>query len=286
MGKPSRGVVAVGRLSTTPFHLGKPRPIAGAGGSALLSAVGAWLVGADAAICAVIGPDFPNDLIRPLARAGIDLSRVRQATAAELAAGELDPSVDQLASVSPNWAVHLCGMSTRRQEAILRRVNQRVALVTLDTIYVAGNIEPEREQLIRIAAECDAFMPGRAEVTQLWPGEPPREVLRLLARHGVRTAVIKLGLGGSIGIREGVITWMPAFPVTASEAAAGGDAYAGGFAATFSIDRDLPRAMAWGAAAASVVCETSDLIDTLTDYARKKAESRARTLLSELRQGT
>ena len=286
MGKPSRGALAVGSLSTVQVRTGKPRPIAGAGGSALLSAVGAWLVGADAALCAVIGPDFPSDLIRAITRSGIDLSRVRMATEEELAADVMEPSVDQLASVSPNWAVHLCGMSTMRQHAITRLVNQRVALLTLDTIYIPARIEPERKELLELAARCDAFLPGRAELTQLWPGEPPREILRLLARSGVRAAVIKLGLGGSIGIREGVITWIPAFPVTPSGVTRGGDAYAGAFAATYVADHELSRAMAWAAAAASVVIETSDVLDTLTDYGRKKVESRARTLLSELRQGT
>jgi sugar/nucleoside kinase (ribokinase family) len=243
-------------------------------------------MGGEAAICAVIRPDFPSDLIRILTRAGIDLSRVQMATEGERAAGQQEPSVEQLASVSPKWAVHICGMSTNRQRAMLRRIDQRVALATLDTIYDPGRVEPDQAELVRIAADCDAFLPGRAEVAYLWPGQPPREVLRMLARSGVRTAVIKLGLGGSIGIHEGAITWMPAFPVTATAAAHGGDAYAGGFAASFAVDRDLPLAMASGAAAASVVCETSDLVDTISDYGRKKAESRVRTLLSELRQGS
>lgn len=286
MGKPSRGVVAVGALSSGYLGNRTARPFAGAGGSALLSAVGAWLVGVEAAICAVIGPDFPSDQIRIITRAGIDLSRVRLASADELSSDDLEPSVDQLASVSPNWAVHLCGMSIQRQRAIIHALNQRVALMTLDTIFIPARLEPDRKELLALAAQCDAFLPGRAEVSRLWPGEPPREVLRHLARSGARAAVIKLGLGGSIGIREGAITWIPAFPVTASDAARGGDTYAGAFAATFGADRDLARAMAAGAAAASVICESTDALDVLTEYGRKKTESRARTLLSELRQGT
>jgi sugar/nucleoside kinase (ribokinase family) len=276
----------VGGLSTGYLGNERPRPTAGAGGSALLSAVGAWLVGAEAAVCAVIAPDFPGDQIRIITRAGIDLSRVRLASPDELSSGDLEPSADQLASVSPNWAVHLCGLSTRRQAAIIHRVNQRVALLTLDTIYIPARLEPERKDVLSLAAQCDAFLPGRAEVSQLWPGEPPREVLRELARSGARAAVIKLGLGGSIGIREGAIIWIPAFPIKASADARGGDAYAGAFAATFAIDRDLARAMAWGAAAASVVMESSIVLDVLSEYGRKKTESRARSLLSELRQGT
>lgn len=285
MGKPSRGVVAVGGLSTGHARVGRPRPVPSADGSALLSAVGAWLVGVEPAVCAVIGPDFPSDLIRTITRAGIDLSRVQLAPAGDSPADDLEPSSDQVASVGPNWAVHVCGMSTLRQRAIIRAVNQRVALVTLDTVYRPARIEPDRKELLALASDCDAFLSGRGEVTHLWPGEPPREVLRHVARAGIRTAVIKLGLGGSIGIREGSITWMPAFPVTASGVTRGGDAYAGAFAAMFAVERDLPRAMAWAAAAASVVVESSDTLDVLTDYARRKVESRARTLTAELKPG-
>jgi hypothetical protein len=219
----------VGGLSTGYLGNERPRPNAGAGGSALLSAVGAWLVGTEAAICAVVAPDFPADQIRIIMRAGIDLSRVRLATPDELSSDELEPSADQLASVSPNWAVHLCGLSTRRQAAIIHRLNQRVALLTLDTIYIPARLEPERKDVLALAAQ---------------------------------------------------------FPIKASAEARGGDAYAGAFAATFMIDRDLARSMAWGAAAASVVMESSVVLDVLSEYGRKKTESRARSLLSELRQGT
>jgi ribokinase len=281
LGKASRGVVAVGRLAIE--HVRAPRidPARAADGSALRAAVGAWLVGADAAVCAVIGSDFPTGLILDITRAGVDLSRIRPITGpADMAGVDTDPSPEQLANLSPRWSVHICGLSPLRQREILLAVNQRAAVVTLHPAYRSGGAQPA---IVELAANADAFLPGAKEAAELWPGKGPAEVLHELARCGVRAAVITLGGGGSIGIRDGAITSVPAYPVTASGITGGGDAYRGAFSAMFAIDRDLPRAMAWASAAASVVVESFAALDPLTEFGRSKVEYRARILEREAR---
>jgi sugar/nucleoside kinase (ribokinase family) len=265
MGKSSRGVIAVGRLSSDRDPTVGADPPSSADGPALAAAVGAWLVGVDAAVCAVIGPDFPTRLIVEFTRAGIDTSRI------------LDPSPEQLASLSPRWAVHLCGFSPARQREIVRAISQRAACITLD-LDLAGVNQLSVNDLLALAAQCDAFLPGHREVAQLWPGETPRALLRLMAHAGVRAAVIKLGEGGSLGMRDGEIISMPAFPVTASGRIGGGDVYAGAFAAMYATDQDLRRAMAWATAAASVVVESNLLLGQVSEFARNRVEARARIL--------
>lgn len=264
-----------------------PASASSADGSALRSAVGAWLVGAGAAICAIASQDFPTELSLEISRAGIDLSRVREASDHDASPhGEIDPAVDQLASVGPDWAVHVCGMGIDRQREIVRAVAHRAALTTVDPPPAGGHEQSHAAEILELAAECDAFLADRDEVGRLWPGQPPCEVLRMLMRRGVRAAVIKLGVGGSIGIRDGTVSWMPSFPVTASGVTGGGDAYSGAFAAKFTIDRNLPRAMAWATAAASVVVESFMLLDQLTDFARRTVEYRARLLEADIRRET
>lgn len=264
-----------------------PASASSADGSALRSAVGAWLVGADAAICAITSQDFPAERSLEISRAGIDMSRVRSGSAHDASPhGEIDPTVDQLASIGPDWTVHICGMPLERQHEMVRAVTHRAALVTLDAPLLQERARAEHTEIVELAGECDAFLPGRQEVEHLWPGQPPREVLRMLARRGVRAAIIKLGVGGSIGIQDGTISWMPAFPVTTSGATSGGDAYGGAFAARFSIDRNLPGAMAWATAAASVVVESFMVVDRLTEFARRTVEYRARMLEADIRRET
>jgi sugar/nucleoside kinase (ribokinase family) len=278
MGKSSRGVIAVGRLSIDRDPTVGADPPPSADGPALAAAVGAWLVGVDAAVCAVVGPDFPTRLILEFTRAGIDTSRIRPVGRRDSVTGaDLDPSPEQLGSLSPRWSVHLCGFSPSRQREIVRAVSQRVACITLD-LDLAGVDAPEVNALLAMAAQCDVFLPGHREVAQLWPGETPRAVLRLMARAGVRAAVIKLDAGGSLGIREGEVISMPAFPVAAGGRILGGDVYAGAFAAVYAAEKDLRRAMAWATAASSVVVESKMLLSQVSDFARNRVEARARIL--------
>jgi hypothetical protein len=69
---------------------------------------------------------------------------------------------------------------------------------------------------------------------------------------------------------------MPAFPVMADGEVGGGNVYAGAFAAMYAGDQDLRRAMAWAAAAASVVAESNVLLGKVSEFARKRVEARAR----------
>jgi sugar/nucleoside kinase (ribokinase family) len=278
MGKSSRGVIAVGRLSIDREPTVGADPPPSADGPALAAAVGAWLVGVDAAVCAVIAPDFPTRLILEFTRAGIDTSRIQPAAVADGSArADLDPLPEQLASLSPRWSVHVCGLPAGRQREIVRAVSPRAASITLD-VDLAGVEEPNVNDFLALAAQCDAFLLGHMKVAQFWPGEAPRSVLRLMAHAGVRAAVIKLGAGGSLGMRQGEVISMPAFPVAASGRIPAGDLYSGAFAAIYAGDQDLRRAMAWATAAASVAVESNVLLSQISDFARNRVEARARIL--------
>jgi sugar/nucleoside kinase (ribokinase family) len=279
VGKPSRGVVVVGGLTYARARAARAEPAAGADGSALRAAVGAWLVGADAAVCGVVGSDFPTGLIVDITRAGIDLSRLRPLTdQAPMPGADTDPWPEQLASLSPRWSVHLCGISPLRQREIVRAVDGRAAAITVEVGQPPAKVEPA---IGALAAQADAIVSGISAATQLWPGKPPGDLLREWARGGVRAAVIRLGAEGSIGMHDGAMTSMPAYPVTASGMRGGGDAYGGAFCAVFAADRNLARAMAWASAAASVVVESFATLDPLTEFGRSKVAHRARILEAE-----
>ena len=278
MGKSSRGVIAVGRLSIERDPAIPGKPSASADGPALAAAVGAWLVGVEAAVCAAIGPDFPTRQILDITRAGIDTSRIRPVTPRDgLPRADLEPLPEQLASLSSRWSVHVCGLSLGRQGEIIAAVSRRAASTTLDIDLGATN-EPKLSHLLALAAQCDVSFLGHKEVAQLWPGETPRAVLRLMAGAGVKATVIKLGAGGSLGSRDGQIISMPAFPVAARGGIGGGDVFAGAFAAMYAADRDIRRAMAWATAAASVVVESGVLLGQVSEFARNRVEARARIL--------
>jgi sugar/nucleoside kinase (ribokinase family) len=278
MGKPSRGVIAVGYLSIDRDPTVGADPPSSADGPALGAAVGAWLAGVDAAVCGVIGPDFPTWRILEFTRAGIDTSRIRPVGPRDgLSRVDLEPVPEQLAGLSPRWSCLVCGLSLGRQREIVRTMTQRVASITID-LDLTGGDEPDLNDVLALAARCDAFLTSHRDVVQLWPGETPRAVLRLMAQAGIRAAVIKLGAGGSLGMRYGDIVSMPAFPVAAGGGLGGGDVYAGAFTAMYVAHQDLRRAMAWATAASSVVVESNVLLGQLSEFARNRVEARARIL--------
>jgi sugar/nucleoside kinase (ribokinase family) len=227
--------------------------------------------------------DFASEVLEVLVERGIDVSRIARASPDE-PTSLLAPGPEQLASLSQTWSVHVCGMRPSLQRSLLTAAQHRAAVTTLD-VDVSGPQPPDEEEVMAVATECDAFLPGRGDISRLWPGRPPREVLRLLLRRGVRAAVVKLGVGGSIGMREGNIVWVPAYPVSRGGRMTGGDAYAGAFSAVYTLERDLLWAMVWAAAAASVMVESAAPIEALTEFGRNRVAYRARLLHDDLRRG-
>lgn len=282
MGKPSTGVIAVGAFSLEPVSKTDSLGPSQVWDNALLSAVGAWLVGAEAAICGVIPPNYPVEVIRRITRAGFDMSRVRLASGAEVAAGRrLEPIAEQLASVSPSWAVHLLAISPARQRELLERVAQRVALTTIDIDYGPASGPVDRVKVLELAPLCDAVLIGPAEAERLWPRQSPREAVRSMARTGARAAAIRLGPNGSIGIHDRSVAWVPAFPIRATPKWPAGDAFGGAFAAAFVHARHMRRALAWATAAASAVIESDSPLELVNEFARRTVASRASALEKE-----
>ena len=269
------------------------------GGNALYAAVGSWLVGAQAAICARLGADFPVDLLDEAAGLGLDLTLVRRTEGPSMrvlldeSSGEriqrylpgsgnndaLDPTPDQLLTPHPGFAAHVCGLPVETQRRMRNALRGRASIVTLDTVVIPGRIEPLPAELLELGADCNAFMPSIEEVRLLWPGVDPATWVRDAAARG-SCVVLKLGESGSLGIRRGEHVRMAAAPTRLVDATGAGDAYCGAFAATMGSGQDLRTSMAWAAAAASLVIEGYGALHALVPERRIAARSRAEALLA------
>jgi pfkB family carbohydrate kinase len=275
-----KGVVAVGALPTSP-DASDSTAANGWTGNALLAAIGAWLVGVNAAVCSLVGRNPSDEPLRFFARAAVDVTSVGTASARAARPDYSEPPPDQLDKLAQGWAVHLCRMSPPRQLEIIRAVRRRVALLTVDVAYRGEGVRAFRAELFELAEDCDAIVLGRRDLEEVWPHESPREALRLLARRGARCVVMKLGGGAAIGVHGDVRTWIPGFPPSSPAIMPGGDAYAAAFAAAFADNRDLRRAMAWAGAAASAVVESASPLELLNDYGRRAVASRVKVLESQ-----
>jgi ribokinase len=75
---------------------------------------------------------------------------------------------------------------------------------------------------------------------------------KILQERTGGTAIIKLGARGAFAATPDQTRWFPAFPVTAVDTVAAGDAFNGGLAAALSAGLPLEQAIRWGLAAGAI----------------------------------
>lgn len=263
------------------------------GGNAAYAAAGARLAGSIAEVVAVIGADYPTALLGELAAAGIGstLSRPSPGPTFRVLLDDsgdervisympgsgsnvdLDPAPDQLPADLVSAGLHICAIPTATQSALVDAAMGRARVITLDTVHIAGQIEPTAEDLIALARRVHVFLPSVEEVDRFWPGGA-EAALRHLMASGVPRAVVKLGPEGSIGMDDGSLFHVPAAPAAVIDTTGAGDTYCGAFCAALAQGLTFRSAMAWGAAAASVVIEGYGLRHALTPAAVIRAKER------------
>lgn len=267
------------------------------GGNAAYAAVGAHLTGAEASIVAVVGEDYPPELLAQLSRAGIDTTHVRTSAGPSFRVlldecgpsrvisylpgsgrnEHLDPVVPQLPQDLTGWAVHLCAIPTSSQLCLLDAIRAQALVTTIDTVFIPGQIEPSALELLHLARQASAFLPSRQEVERLWSHDM-ETALAALHEAGVPRVVVKLGADGSLGLDENGLTRMPAVETRVVDPTGAGDAYCGAFCALLAGGAELRTAMAWAAAAASVVIEDHGVAHALVGDGRRRVAERAARL--------
>jgi sugar/nucleoside kinase (ribokinase family) len=268
------------------------------GGNALYAAVGAWLVGSRPTILAKVGRDYPTELLSPLEAAGFDLGSIETVSGPSFkvvldeSTGErvqrflpgsgdnskLDPGVDTLPVMSDKVA-HVCGIPVSTQRPFLLAMRDRAALTTFDTVVIPGQIEPRATELEELMDYSDVFLPSREEVAALWLVDDVDRWVLSQAQRG-RKVVVKCGGEGAISVNEnGDLIKMEAAPGRVVDTTGAGDAFCGAFASKLSSRGDTRSAMAWAAAAASVVIEGYGALHAVLKDRRGDVEDRAGTLL-------
>ncbi len=290
-------VIACGGLTIDWLQTAEGRFGPSLGGNAAYAAAGAWLAGADAEVVAVIGDDYPEELLAQLSAVGIGVSGVRTSPGPSFRVlldesgprrtisylpdsghnDRLDPLPSQLPELRPQDGVHICAIPTASQHALVEAVEDRVATLTLDSVVIRGEIEPTTEELVDLARRASVFMPSRDELDHHWPGGV-EQALGLLTEAGCDRVVAKLGAEGSVG-RDGSETIrMPAADATVVDPIGAGDTYCGAVCARLAMGDSLRAAMTWGAASASVIIEGHGAAAALTSAGRARAAERAARL--------
>lgn len=290
-------VLACGGLTIDHVQTASARSGPHLGGNAAYAAAGAWLAGAEAEVVAVIGDDFPSSLLDGLDAVGIGTSAVRRVDGPSFRVlldesgpervmsylpgsgrnDRLDPVPSQLPELRAGDGVHVCAIPTPSQAALVEAVEGEVDVITLDTVVIAGEIEPERNALLDVARQVSVFLPSQAEVAHHWPG-PLTATLEQIVAAGVKRVIVKMGTLGSVGYDGTRTVRMPAAEAKVIDSTGAGDAYCGAICARLSMGDDLPMAMTWAAAAASVIIESHGVTHTLSETTRGRVAARAQGL--------
>lgn len=268
------------------------------GGNALYSGVGAWLVGAQVAICAVIGADFPLNILERLRQTGFDLDSLRRVEGPSFRVllddsgsrrsvsylepcghnDTLDPDPDQ---VRAGWDIaHIGAIPTSSQQRLAAALAALAIPYTLDTIVIPGEIEPAAEDLIHLASGSWCFLPSVDELNLLWPATDHIERLVRLFAQTARPIVETCGARGSFGFDGSRIVHVPAYSSRLIlDTTGAGDAYSGAFAAASIHGAALHEAMALATAAASLVIEAHGAEHVLDEAHQQETRRRADHLL-------
>src|SRR6266480_3033396 len=232
------------------------------GGNSLYTALGVRLWQPSVGIVTRCGEDFPHDLPAMLNALGIAaegvvnikgptvrnwvvyetngqrhwIYRTPRERSREVAVQDQDIPVAWL-EVEPPTVVHVTAMPLDAAEAIVDKVRHVSphARITLDTHedYVVDY----RNRLQALAGRVDAFLPSRAELTDLVGYDDPRRALADLSNLSTPVIVVKMGA-------EGVLVWNKAKGTLHEVGIASGqvvdetgagDAFCGGFAAGLSL---------------------------------------------------
>ncbi len=277
-------VVAVGDLTLDDVVMPDGTThMASIGGDCLYAALGARLWEPNVGIVTRRGDDFPRDTWTSLQQLGICLDGVVDIpgpTVRNWIIYEADgrrnwvyrTPPDRAAEVAvrpedlPGWwlsaqpapVVHVAAMPIDAAERIVESVRRQApdAIIMLDTHedYVRGY----QDQLLRLAARVDVFLPSREELSDLVGyDDPPRALRELCTEKGVPLVVVKMG-------KDGVLLWdsdrsvvvpVEAAPARLVDVTGAGDAFCGGFAAGMAHGLDPLEAARRGIVSAAFATE-------------------------------
>jgi ribokinase len=247
------------------------------GGDAIYATIGASFWTGKVKCVAPIGTDFPARHLEDLRKAGFDtrglptraIPNVRYWVVYEYDGRRtwifrndpndfylLAPTFEDIPlEFRDSKAFLLLGMELVSQEQLVPQLKNLGGIIALDSQedYIAGN----QERIFKMLANVDIFLPSQVELEGLVGHKDYPRAARQLAAYGPRIIVIKMGGEGSIIFdRIQDRFWkIPIYPTRVQDSTGAGDAYCGGFMASYVRSGDLVRSGLAGAVSASYTIE-------------------------------
>lgn len=248
------------------------------GGNVLYAGVGALLAGAQPALLALVGHDYPQENLDHLEKAGFVMDGCLRVEAPALHLWVLQEGPNRRQLV--NWldsgtnaqldprprhvpdryldavSIHVASIPIQTQQALIEIFIASERVISADAPHVPLD-RSDRERLETMLANVTVFLPSQEEIDIIWSLEPGLDACRRLAAFGPEVVAIKMGDAGAlVWSRESRQGWhVPVYPTSSVDVTGAGDAFCGGFCATYARTRDPKAAGVSGTIAASFVIE-------------------------------
>lgn len=246
----------------------------------------------------VIGDDFPEEKLRFLEARGVDLAGLERARgpsffwsgryAYDLNTREtLETRLGVFADFRPKipaefrsseW-VFLANIDPELQLEVVTQVTAP-RFVACDTMNYW--IEGKRDALLELLPRVDALLLNESEARELSGDHNLSRAARWIRERGPGTVVIKKGEHGALLFTADTVFFAPGYPLEeVFDPTGAGDSFAGGFmgwlASVGNVDEEeLRRAMIYGSATGSLVCERfgmERLIDVQMDEVHERVRA-------------
>ncbi len=264
------------------------------GGSAAYAALAASFSG-PSAVVAIVGNDFPREVLDRLAARGVDLSGVTVGDGPSFRwsgryhenlnnRDTLDTQLNVLTQFNPQLPpqyrkiehVFLGNIDPELQMAVLKQLERR-KLVACDTMNFW--LDNARPSVLKVLAEIDLLIINDEEARQLSGEHNLVRAARVIRRMGPKRLLIKRGEYGVLAFEEDSVFAMPAYPLEeVFDPTGAGDTFAGGCMGYLAqagalSPAALRRAIAQGSVMASLVVERFGM-QRLWELSRADIEAR------------
>lgn len=285
------GSVALDRIET-PFGVAENA----LGGAATYFAAAASLFH-PVQLVGVIGDDFPEEKLAFLEQRGVDLAGLERAQGESFfwsgryhydlnTRDTLETRLGVFADFRPKippqfqeteW-VFLANIDPELQMEVLEQV-RAPRLVACDTMNYW--IKGKRDELLALLPRVDALLLNESEARELSGEYNLSRSARWIRERGPRIVVIKKGEHGALLFTDDSVFFAPGYPLEeVFDPTGAGDSFAGGFMGWLGYvgtvnDEELRRAMIYGSATGSLVCEKFGM-DRLVDVDMEDVHERVR----------
>ncbi|MGD0782939.1 MAG: PfkB family carbohydrate kinase [Candidatus Aminicenantales bacterium] len=229
-------------------------------------------------VVAVVGEDFPADVIAFLKKRHVDLKGLKivpggktfhwqgryghDPNQRETVRTDLNVFQNFRPDIPPSYRkadiLFLANIDPDLQDSVLRQV-EKPRLTAVDTIGLW--IQSKREALLRILRRVDIYFGNDEEIRMLTGERNLVKAGRMILAMGPRLVVVKKGEHGALLFGPDLLFGLPALPTeTVTDPTGAGDSFAGGFlgyldqAGSFS-KRNIRRAAVYGSVMASFTIE-------------------------------